>query len=61
MTRSGATVEGRLMAGKKQNDATQNLRPDDPIQELPKGTKTGLPTRRQVFDALAKVAKKKSA
>ena len=45
------------MAGKKQTDATQNLRPEDPIQDLPKGTKTGLPTRRQVFDALAKVAK----
>jgi len=43
------------MAGKKQTDATQNLRPEDPVQELPKGTKTGLPTRRQVFDALAKV------
>jgi hypothetical protein len=47
------------MAGKKQTDATQNLRPDEPVQELPGGTKTGLPTRRQVFDALAKVAKKK--
>jgi len=60
MTRRGGTVERSLMAGKKQNDATQNLRPEDPIQELPKGTKTGLPTRRQVFDALAKVARKKT-
>lgn len=46
------------MAGKKQTDATQNLREDDPVQVLPKGTKTGLPTRRQVFDALGKLAKK---
>ena len=60
MSCSGGTVEGRAMAGKTQNDATQNLRPEDPIQELPKGTKTGLPTRRQVFDALAKVARKKT-
>jgi hypothetical protein len=59
MTRSGATVEGRQMAGKKQNDATQNLRPDDPVQVLPGGTKTGLPKRRDVFDALAKFAKPK--
>ena len=49
------------MAGKKQTDATQNLRPEDPIQELPKGTKTGLPTRKQVFDALARVSKKRSS
>ena len=33
--------------GKKQTDATQTLRPDDPTQVLPKGTKTGLPTRSQ--------------
>jgi hypothetical protein len=33
------------MAGKKQTDATRNLKPDDPTQVLPKGTKTGLPTR----------------
>jgi hypothetical protein len=46
------------MAGKKQNDATQNLPPDEPTQVLPKGTKTGLPTRKQVELALAKVAKK---
>jgi hypothetical protein len=48
------------MAGKKQQDATQNLPPDEPTQELPEGTKTGLPTRRQVMDDLAKVAKKKT-
>jgi hypothetical protein len=46
------------MPGKKQTDASQNLPPDEPTQVLPKGTKTGLPTRRQVEDALAKVAKK---
>lgn len=48
------------MTGKKQTDATQNLRPGDPTQVLPGGTKTGLPTREQVFAALAKVVKKKS-
>jgi hypothetical protein len=45
------------MAGKKQSDATKNLPPDEPTQELPEGTKTGLPKRSQVMDALAKVAK----
>jgi hypothetical protein len=48
------------MAGKKQTDATQNLPPDEPTQVLPKGTKTGLPTRRQLADAFAKVAKTKT-
>jgi hypothetical protein len=47
------------MAGKKQTDATENLKPDDPTQVLPQGTKTGLPTRGQVMDALAKVARPK--
>ena len=37
------------MAGKKQVDATGNLKPDDPTQVLPKGTKTGLPKRRDVM------------
>ena len=46
------------MAGKKDHDATQNLPPDEPTQVLPKGTKTGLPTRKQVENALAKIAKK---
>lgn len=46
------------MAGKKQTDATQNLRPEEPTQVLPGGTKTGLPTRGQVFGAIAKIAKK---
>jgi len=47
------------MSGKKDTDATKNLRPDEPTQVLPGGTKTGLPTRRQVDDALAKIAHKK--
>lgn len=46
------------MAGKKQTDATEKLRPGEPTQELPGGTKTGLPTRGQVFGAIAKIAKK---
>ncbi len=47
------------MAGKKQTDATKNLAPDDPTQVLPKGTKTGLPTRKRVFADLAKVTRGK--
>jgi hypothetical protein len=47
------------MAGKKSTDATQNLSPDEPTQVLPKGTKTGLPTRKQVMADLARVAKPK--
>ena len=46
------------MAGKKNSDATQNLPPDEPTQVLPKGTKTGLPKRRDVFAALEKIARK---
>jgi hypothetical protein len=57
MPRKGVTVIS--MAGKKQTDATQNLRPGEPTQELPGGTKTGLPTRAEVFAALAKVGRKK--
>lgn len=45
------------VTGKKQADATKNLPPEEPTQVLPKGTKTGLPTRGQVMDALKKVAK----
>jgi hypothetical protein len=48
------------MAGKKQTDATQNLPPDEPTQVLPEGTKTGLPKRSQVMDALKKVARPKN-
>lgn len=47
------------MSGKKDTDATRNLPADEPTQVLPKGTKTGLPTRRQVESALAKIARKK--
>ncbi len=46
------------MSGKKDYDATKNLPPDEPTQVLPKGTKTGLPKRRDVMAALAKVARK---
>lgn len=46
------------MAGKKDYDATSKLPPRAPTQVLPKGTKTGLPTRRDVFGALAKIARK---
>ena len=49
------------MSGKKTTDATQNLRPDDPRQVLPGGTKTGLPKRRDVLAALTKIARKKPA
>jgi hypothetical protein len=45
------------MAGKKDYNATKNLPEGEPTQVLPKGTKTGLPKRRDVFAALAKVAK----
>lgn len=45
------------MAGKKQKDATQNLPPGEPTQELPDGTVTGLPKRSQIMDAPAEVAK----
>jgi hypothetical protein len=48
------------MAGKKDQDATQNLPEGEPTQELPKGTKTGLPKRRDVFAALEKIARKPS-
>ena len=46
------------MAGKKDYDATKNLPEGEPTQTLPKGTKTGLPTRRRVFAALDKIVKK---
>jgi hypothetical protein len=48
------------MAGKKDTDATQNLPPDHPTQVGPGGTKLGLPKRKDVMAALAKVAKKPS-
>jgi hypothetical protein len=46
------------MTGKKETDATHNLPPDHPTQVGPGGTKLGLPTRREVLDALMKVARK---
>ena len=48
------------MAGKKDTDATRNLPPDEPTQVLPNGTRTGLPTRKQVENAIAKIARKKT-
>jgi hypothetical protein len=48
-----------LMAGKKDTDATQNLPPEEPTQVGPGGTKLGLPTRQEMMDALAKVARPK--
>ncbi len=47
------------MAGKKDYDATKNLPENEPTQVLPKGTKTGLPKRRDVFSALDKIARAK--
>lgn len=46
------------MSGKKDMDATKNLPEGEPTQKLPGGTTTGLPKRRDVMAALAKVAKK---
>ncbi len=48
------------MAGKKDQDATKNLSPDEPTQVTPKGLKIGLPKKRDVLDALTKVARKPS-
>jgi hypothetical protein len=47
-----------MMTGKKNQDATKNLPPDEPTQVTPKGLKIGLPKKRDVMDALAKVAGK---
>lgn len=49
---------GAAMSGKKDYDATKNLPPGEPTQVLPKGTKTGLPKRRDVMAALEKIARK---
>jgi hypothetical protein len=43
------------MAGKKDTDATKNLSEGEPTQALPKGTKTGLPTRKQVENAIGQL------
>jgi hypothetical protein len=56
-TKSGGTV--LVMAGKKQTDATQNLPPGEPTQVLPKGTKTGLPKRRDVMALIDRLSGKK--
>jgi hypothetical protein len=58
LARAGGTV--LLMAGKKQTDATQNLPPGEPTQVLPKGTKTGLPKRRDVFALIDRLSGKKT-
>lgn len=52
---------GGATAGKKDYDATKNLPANEPAQVLPKGTKTGLPKRKDVFRALDKIAKKPTA
>jgi hypothetical protein len=46
---------GRTMAGKKDYDATKKLPEGEPTQDLPGGTKVGLPKREDVFSALRKV------
>jgi hypothetical protein len=48
------------MAGKKDLDATKKLGPDEPTQVTPKGLKIGLPKKRDVLDALSKVARKRT-
>jgi hypothetical protein len=48
------------MAGKKADDATKNLRPDEPTQIGPGGTKLGLPKRRDVMDMLTRLSGKQS-
>jgi hypothetical protein len=45
------------MAGKPSHDATKNLDPEEPTQVAPKGTKVGLPKRKDVMAALRKVAR----
>jgi hypothetical protein len=49
---------GGAMAGKKDMDATRELPEGEPTQVTEKGLKIGLPKRRDVLDALAKVAGK---
>ena len=59
MIRRVPRYRGGAMAGKKDMDATKNLPTGEPTQELPKGTKTGLPKRRDVFAALDRIARGK--
>jgi hypothetical protein len=46
---------GSPMSGKKDYDATKKLPEGEPTQDLPGGTKVGLPKREDVFSALRKV------
>jgi hypothetical protein len=46
------------MTGKKDQDATKNLPPDEPTQVTGKGLKIGLPKKRDVLAALERVARK---
>lgn len=43
----------------KDNDATQNLKPEDRIQDAPKGTKIGLLRKRDVLADFKKIARGK--
>ncbi len=45
------------MAGKKNQDATQNLPSEAPTQVTDKGLRIGVPKRKDFFAALRKVAK----
>ncbi len=58
MATASQVVTVDSMAGKKDYDATKNLPEGEPTQTLPKGTKTGLPKRREVFAALEKIVRK---
>src|SRR3954451_7792197 len=52
------SYRGGAMAGKKDLDATKNLREGEPTQVTPQCQKIGLPKRRDVLAALEKVIKK---
>jgi hypothetical protein len=41
------------------DDATANLKPEDAVQELPKGTKTGLRPKRDVLADFKKIVRGK--
>ena len=51
---------GRIMTGKKNYDATKNLPAGEPTQVTEKGLKLGLPTVKQIEEALKKIAGKPS-
>ena len=44
----------------KDNDATKNLRPDDAVQTLPKGTKIGVLRKDEVMAAFRKIVRGKT-